>query len=511
MRRLLKLVLLLLRAAAGWSVWDLQLGPATFSGTLSHAADFLGRIFPLTFPPPGEVLAATALTFSIVLLATVLAVALSLPLAVLAASNTAPGPTTRLLSRAVIVGLRAVPGLILVIVFFRLFGLGGLPGVLAIGISSVGMTAKLYADAIEQVDPGPAEALRTTGAGRWQVVVGAVIPQVMPQIVATGLHRFDINLRVSVILGYVGVAGLGTAVALNLNTRNYSGGVAWTMIILVLCVLTELVSARWRARLLRRSVDRRRLPTRARALLLPGAVGLLALAWVGARMPVGVPELELTAVWQVLGTFLPSAAQGLEVTLWAAMLETVQIALAGTLLGAVVALPVGILAADNVTGRPRVRTFCRGLIVAVRAIPDLVLAIFLIIVTGLGAVPGTIALAVGSVGMLSKLVADSIEETDTRVQEAVRSTGANRVQVLFTATLPQALPAFVSHVLFQLDSNVRAATLLGIVGAGGIGFYLLNAARVLEFGAVTYMLLMIVLVVLAIEGLSMWVRRALIR
>ena len=143
----------------------------------------------------------------------------------------------------------------------------------------------------------------------------------------------------------------------------------------------------------------------------------------------------------------------------------------------------------------------------IRALPELIVAIILIVMMGLGPIPGAIALGLGSIGLLGKLVADSIEETDIRVQDALHATGASRAQVHAAATLRQSLPALVAHVLYQLDVNIRSATLLGIVGAGGIGYYLLNASRVQQFQTVTLILLMILAVVLLLEMLSAWIRR----
>lgn len=154
------------------------------------------------------------------------------------------------------------------------------------------------------------------------------------------------------------------------------------------------------------------------------------------------------------------------------------------------------------------QTSFRVLIVVVRGIPELILAIIFVVVTGLGGVTGTLALAVGAIGLLSKLVADSLEETDVRVQEALRASGASGVQVFFAATLRQAAPAFVAHLMYLLDVNIRSATLLGIVRAGGIGFYLLNASRVMHFDVVTTTVLLILAVVLVVEGLAVFVRRA---
>lgn len=144
----------------------------------------------------------------------------------------------------------------------------------------------------------------------------------------------------------------------------------------------------------------------------------------------------------------------------------------------------------------------------IRGIPELILAIIFVVISGLGAVAGTLALALGAVGLLSKLVADSIEETNVDVQEAVRTSGASEVQIFFASTIRQAAPAFVAHTLYLLDTNIRSATLLGVVGAGGIGFQLLNASRVNQFDVVTYILILMVIVVLLVEALSMWLRKA---
>lgn len=111
--------------------------------------------------------------------------------------------------------------------------------------------------------------------------------------------------------------------------------------------------------------------------------------------------------------------------------------------------------------------------------------------------------------MLSKLVADSLEETDTKVQEAIRATGASGAQVFFAATVRQAAPAFVAHLLYLLDTNIRSATLLGVVGAGGVGFLLLNAARVNQFDVVTMILILMLVVVLLVEALSIWLRNTI--
>jgi len=507
------LVLLALFALGAWAIGDLHINVATMVDSAANAADFAERMFPLDFPPVGELLGLTAKTLSIVVCATLLSVVLSLVFAVLAAGNTTPHRAARFGARAVIVAARALPDVVLAIVFFRVFGFGALAGVLAMGLHSVGMVGKLYADAIEQVDEGPRTAVRAGGATSGQQIVSGVLPQVLPALVATALHRLDINLRISVVLGFVGVDGLGFAISTSFQQLDYQRGMALALVVLVLCVLVELLSGAIRRGLLRPSADTvRPVPGRvsppwtAARIRKTGYAVLVVLIVFASFQGAGLSAGEFFGALGGLGESFslfwpPNFAPGLLAALWV----TVKIALAATLLGAVLALPLGALAARNVA--PRAARVFRLVIVVVRGIPELVLAIVFVVISGLGAVAGALALAVGAVGLLGKLVADSLEEVDPGVEEAVRATGARRWQAFFAATLPQAAPAFVAHVLYQFDSNIRSATLLGIVGAGGIGFDLLNASRVLEFGVVTAVLLLVFAVVMVVELLAVWLRR----
>ncbi|MFF3464639.1 phosphonate ABC transporter, permease protein PhnE [Streptomyces sp. NPDC001984] len=560
------LVMVTLAGFACWAFANLHINAATLVDSASNAVDFTRRMFPLDFPSAADVLLLCGQTMAIVVCATLLSVVLSIPVAVLAADNTTPHASARFAARGVIVLARAVPDVVLAIVFFRVFGLGALAGVLAMGLHSVGMVAKMYADAIEQIDGGPRTAVRAAGAGRLQQLVSGVLPQVLPSLVANALHRLDINLRISVVLGFVGVNGLGFEIARALNALDYRRGMALALVVLLLCVLVELLSGAIRRSLLRNvdaggrkkgkgTVSR---SSAARTAVLTAvapsgpkdtsAAGEAGDAAHAARTTVGgaglprisppwnarrvrrtayaaVTVLALAAsMWgaglapdqffgglgnigPTLGLFWPPSTGGILPDLLSDLFDTVEIAFAATLIGAVLALPIGALAARNVAPSPATAAAFRVAVVLIRGIPELVLAIVFVVITGLGAVAGALALGVGAVGLLGKLVADSLEEVDSGVEAAVRATGAGRWQVFCSATLPQAAPAFVGHILYQLDVNIRSATLLGIVGAGGIGFDLLNASRVLDFGVVTTVLLLVFATVLVVELLAVWLRR----
>ncbi|MGV9800680.1 phosphonate ABC transporter, permease protein PhnE [Mycobacterium sp. NPDC003449] len=519
------LVLIALVSVACWAVVDLRINVATFVDSGRNAVDFAGRMLPLDFPPVGELLALSGKTLSIVVSATVLSVVISIPLAVLAAANTTPSAGARFGARALIVMARAVPDVVMAIVFFRVFGLGAMTGVLAMGLHSVGMVGKLYADAIEQIDEGPRAAIRASGAGPGQELISGVAPQVLPAFVATALHRLDINLRISVLLGFVGVDGLGYAMANAFKELDYRRGMALAAVVLALCILVELMSGAIRRTLLRDTGEpsgrgaalhtgdrisppwtgprRRRTGYGAVAVLV-----VLVSAWGADLDPIHFLN-SLGGLGDTVGLFWPPDTGGIFGQLLSDLWLTVKIALGATLIGAVLAVPAGCLAARNVAPNPGVARAFRIVLVVVRGVPELVLAVVFVVITGLGAVAGTLALSVGAIGLLGKLVADSLEEIDPGPEQAVRATGAGRWQVFFAGTLPQAAPAFVGHALYQLDVNIRSATLLGIVGAGGIGFDLLSASQILEFGLVTTILLMVFGTVLMVEALAIWLRREL--
>jgi phosphonate transport system permease protein len=192
------------------------------------------------------------------------------------------------------------------------------------------------------------------------------------------------------------------------------------------------------------------------------------------------------------------------------IIESVAAALVATFMGALLSIPLGLMAARNVAFNKFVYFLSRLFLLFVRGIPELIIAVIFIAAIGLGPVPGTLALAFGTSGFLAKLVADAVEEVNPTPREAVFAVGATRTQEIATSVVPQAIPAIVSNLLYALDINLRTSTILGIVGGGGIGFVLFNALRVLKLQTVGAVLITIFVVVYAIELLSGWIRKKIL-
>jgi phosphonate transport system permease protein len=237
------------------------------------------------------------------------------------------------------------------------------------------------------------------------------------------------------------------------------------------------------------------------------------------RLPWGThlstePIREYSAVeqrWKVIDTrtFLVDPVGYLKRDL-ILMLETIEIAIWGTLLALVMALVPAWFGARNLTPNKLLYSLARGFCSLVRALPELITALFFVMIFGFGVIPGVVTLGVATTGFLGKFLADDIENADRGPQEALRCQGANKLKVFRYAILPQVLPSYLAYLQYILERNVRAATSIGVVGAGGIGMELKGRWDMFDFGHVSTTLLVIFVTVLSLERLTQYLRGKLI-
>jgi len=194
---------------------------------------------------------------------------------------------------------------------------------------------------------------------------------------------------------------------------------------------------------------------------------------------------------------------------WWPALETIDLAIFGTVGGVIMALPLAILAAVNVTPSRYLYYGARGVIGFARAVPDLVWALLFVTAVGLGPFPGALALSVHSIGMLGRLFAETIEHMDMAPIDALTLTGARRVQVFTHGIIPSILPSLLGIALYRFDENIRSSLVLGFVGAGGIGFELLSAMSLFQYQLVSLLLIVTFVMVIAAERFSALLRARL--
>jgi phosphonate transport system permease protein len=219
----------------------------------------------------------------------------------------------------------------------------------------------------------------------------------------------------------------------------------------------------------------------------------------------------LGKLYGVISFMLPPAAHGRFLEFFWAILETLGMAFLGTLLAALMALPMGFLGSKNVIGNAVLHFSSRRLFDFIRGIDALIWALVWINVVGLGPFAGILAIACSVSGELAKLFSEAIENVDRKQIEGVRASGAGTVQIMRFAILPQVFPVILSTSLYYFESNTRSATILGIVGAGGIGLHLADRIRVLAWDQASLIIIMILITVYLIDTLSNRIRHYFIK
>ena len=215
------------------------------------------------------------------------------------------------------------------------------------------------------------------------------------------------------------------------------------------------------------------------------------------------------ALLRFLALMVPPDPLGHAALFAGALAETLAISLLGTLIGAVLAFPVGLVAARNVVANPLVHVLVRRLLDAIRSVDVLVWALVWIGVVGLGPFAGVLAIACSDFGAFGKLFSETVETSGERAREGVRAAGGGPIDEVRFGLLPQVLPVIAGQVLYFFESNVRSATIIGVVGAGGIGLHLYEAIRTLEWREVSFLVLMILVAVALMDAVSSRLRGAM--
>ncbi len=239
---------------------------------------------------------------------------------------------------------------------------------------------------------------------------------------------------------------------------------------------------------------------------LLGFTGLMAWAWHGARIDPLLFLQHSENSTKLAREFFPP-----DFTDWRTYLDemavTLHMALWGTFLAVIAAIPLGILGASNITPW-WIHQPIRRMMDMLRAVNEMVFALFFMVSVGLGPFAGTLALAVHTAGVLGKLFSEVVESIDHRPVEGIRSTGANRLEEVIYGVIPQVLPMWVSYALYRFESNVRSAAVVGMIGAGGIGFFLNETMKTYNYPAVAAIMAMIIATVMLIDVISARIRKA---
>ncbi|TXK85507.1 phosphonate ABC transporter, permease protein PhnE [Paenibacillus sp. N3.4] len=476
---------------------------------------FIAEMFPPDWQFFADIWKPMAETLQMSIIGTIVGALFAYPMALLAARNVNTTPWLFYPARLLMNLCRTIPDLLYAAIFAVLVGFGPTAGTLALIFFTFGILSKLSYESTEAIDPGPLEAMTAVGANKLKLIRFGVIPQVAPTYLAHLLYTFEVSIRASAILGLVGAGGIGLLLKNSLDLFRYDQACAIVIYTLIVVVIIDLISTRFRSFLLKGSAK----PvsaSRSKSYMIIGWLVVIALLiW-------SFTGLKLTGFQPTTWILTKAMFKGLTHPDWAyvyipegedlirSLLETLSISYLGNFVSAIVCLPFAFWAASNLSRRRAVSGSGKLFLSVVRTIPEIIMALIFIKAVGPGAFAGVMALGLHSVGMLGKLYAEAIENMDMGPTEAMTAVGANVWQKMAFAIVPQVIPDFISYTLFRFEINVRSATLLGVIGAGGIGTPLVFAINARQWPRVGIIIIGIIITVSIIDYISATLRKRIV-
>lgn len=412
-----------------------------------------------------------------------LAFCVSLPLGVIAALRL---PSARILL-AVLGAVRAIPDLTLAILSVVLLGLGPGAGLVALALYYTAGVAKMFAEILSTAPEAPQRALRAAGASRLQTALFGLVPLKRADLIGYAAYEFECALRASVVVGAVGGGGLGSELLGSLAALDYGRATTQILLLVLLAAAFDAGAARVR-----------RDP---RWLLALAPLGLAAVIAYAPRMFALGHALEVFArMWPPA---LPARA-------WAELPqrigETLWMAGAGSGGAVAVALIAAPTSARNIAPA-WVAWPIRRLMELMRAVPEVVWGLVLISTAGVGPAAGAWAMGIHSAGCLTRLFADALENAPVAPQRALTAAGASPLGVFAYGAAPLAAGPMAAHALFRFEWNLRIATVLGVIGAGGVGQALYEAQQLFFYRQMLAYILLTWLIIAAFDRLSRTLRR----
>jgi phosphonate transport system permease protein len=422
-----------------------------------------------------------------------------------------------LLARALLVVPRGIHEVVWGLLLLSVLGLDPMVAVLAIGIPYGAVSAKVFAEILDEAPRAPFAAMTGAGARRPVALLYSLFPATLPDLASYSFYRFECAIRGAAILGLVGAGGLGFQLALSFQALRYEE--MWTLLyaLILLSGAADLWSTVVRMRA-RRAHGRR---DRVLAGSVVGAALLVPLAaWQVELDPLTVLADRarrlfgdaLAGAWPPdLGSDTLSLVAEASVDTMAMSVIAIAIAFAG---GAALAFPAAAGArmrgsALRKAGTGAVALVSRALLLFLRAVPPPVSAFLLLLALFAGVLPGAIALGLYNLGILGRLMAEAVENFDNRAAAALEASGASPVQAFLYGTVPGIAPRFLAYGLYRWEVAIRETAVVGVVGAGGLGVLLADRIAAFDYAGVTTVLVALIALTLVVDFLSAAMRGAL--
>lgn len=509
-RRSIFVMLLLFIVALGISV-DFSISEI-FSG-MPKMWHLVRRMLSPNLGHVKEIFPALLDTVKMAWIGTFLGVAFSIPATLISSRNITFSPLLSTVLNKVFSLLRTIPSLIWAAILVSIFSVGEFSGIAALFIIAFLMAQKLLRESIEGIPKNTLNSIRSVGGNSFQILKFAVFPKLRDVLISTFFVIFESNIRSAAVLGFVGAGGIGQILWKNLNHMKYDD-LSTVILILFLTILgIDGISHMLRKNKVRlfRTVSINAFRIQKKLFLgLRWALFFLLLHFARAAWTIS-PERFANGLqqggeilWRMVHlnwNYFPNMIVGLS--------ESLFIALYATLTGAIAAIFLTFINASN-TSPHRSLTFSSKIVVNIlRTFPPMITAIILFRGLGPGKSAGAIALSLYTAGVLTKMFSEIVESVPNAKIDALAVTGANINRIYFSGLFPETFPYFVGLALYRMESNLRNSTVLGIIGAGGIGTLINLNIMWRNWENTGVLILGITVITVAVETVSYRIRKKL--
>ncbi len=469
------------------------------------------RMLKPNFGYIGEVGEKLLETVEIAGISSIVGIIAAMPLSILISKNIAPSKILWRVLNLVFGIFRTIPALVWAAILVSIFSIGKFSGILALSITSFLVSLKMFKDYIEGINQNVLDSTRSVGGSNFQVLKYCVFPTIVEQSVAIFFTVLEINIRGATVLGFVGAGGIGQIMWRDLNHLRYDNLSTLILFLLLIIFTIDFISLNIRKRFRSFSIDFKSMDSfknykKAKniffllVILLVGVVSYRAIGINMERMIVGLKQgfNIVSRMVRVDLSYMDKLLKGL--------LESISIAIFATIIGSISSLILTYFSAYNLRSNKYTVGFFKFIINLLRTFPSIVIAIILFRGVGPGPLSGAIALSFYTTGVLTKVYSEVVEGLPDNLLNSIRVTGANNLAIYKEGVIPATMPNFISLALYRLESNIRNSTILGIIGAGGVGTSLTMNINWRNWERVGLLILGIAITVFAIDLISNKIR-----
>ncbi len=440
---------------------------------------------------------------------------LALPLSILISKNIAPSKIAWRGLNLFFALLRTIPSLVWAALLVSIFSIGKFSGIVALSIGSFLASLKMFKDYIESINENILDSTRSVGASNFQVLKFCVFPTIIEQAFAIFFMVLEINIRGASVLGFVGAGGIGQIMWRDLNHLRYDNLSTLILILLLTIFIIDYLSLKIRKRFRSLSMDYKTMDSfkkhkRSKNIL---SIVIILFLLVSIYKTIGINKERMllglgqgsTIIRRMISfdlSYMDKLIKG--------MIESLSIALFATVLGGVFSLILTYFASYNLSNNKYTVGLVKLFINLLRTFPSIVIAIIFFRGVGPGPLAGVMALTVYTTGVLTKQYSEVIESLPERLLNSIKVTGARNISIYKDSALPASWPNFISLLLYRLESNIRNSTVLGIIGAGGVGTSLTMNITWRNWERVGLLIAGISITVFLIDLLSNYIRKGYI-